>query len=309
MGLAACARAAIVYVNGPSFQVPAMNATQGVALDSHGIPDFTFWSSGPVTTTDLPSSGMGWPFDISATGTNQFLVNDYALTQPFSSWIDSAPPHGCAWSAPGGTGLLTAHWQTKNGQTTTARWSGTLGTVGAGYLGVRFYKADGLHYGWIRARLPSPTPDPQGFPQLAPSVVDWAYETRANTPLQAGAIGSSSESMQFVLDFQSNLAKPSPIRQGSSGTFILTGDELRCEVSLAGSFSSVAIHDAPPDHGNRKPVFDMGQPLVAGPNLTVFFTEVLISHPQKAHLLHEAFYLTADGKLIGRIVPVSMTGK
>jgi hypothetical protein len=50
---------------------------------------------------------------------------------------------------------------------------GPIGEQGSGYLGVRFYTVDGDHYGWVYV---------QGW-----SVVDWAYETRPNQPIRAGA--------------------------------------------------------------------------------------------------------------------------
>ena len=68
----------------------------------------------------------------------------------------------------------------------TSGWSGPFIVPGGGYLGVRFYAADGLHYGWIHALLAVPEGDTNSL-DGTPLITDWAFETRPNTAIIAGA--------------------------------------------------------------------------------------------------------------------------
>jgi hypothetical protein len=72
----------------------------------------------------------------------------------------------------------------------TAGWGGPVTPPGRAFLGVRFYSTDGLHYGWIQAQLPAPITLTNGIGTLdgPPVILDWAYETRPNASILAGAV-------------------------------------------------------------------------------------------------------------------------
>lgn len=61
-------------------------------------------------------------------------------------------------------------------------WPGFSGKPPEAYLGVRFLSNGAVHYGWIRFVVPQTNP-PSTFPVIA----DWAYESRPNTAIRAGA--------------------------------------------------------------------------------------------------------------------------
>lgn len=319
-GLVATAsgQSAIAYFSGPSFQVPPSYNIQGIDFESHSTPDFVFWWNGMLCTDDIPTSGCGWPFFVATMGTNELLVSGYiALAQPFDTGIVSNAPPGAGWSmAPSGVSL--ADWwysrngRVVNGQLVHAGWDGTLGTFGIGYLGVRFYSANGLHYGWIRVRLPAVVKGSGGtLFEDAPVVVDWAYETRPNTPIRAGSIGSDSGSLQFCVEFRNRHGARHCSKHASSlGTFILTGNLLRGELSLAGAFSSADIIGPPSFHPKTTVVGSLGPPLVSSPGHTAFLGEVTLSPAQVAELRHGAFSVSVDGgDLRGEIVPVHRMGE
>jgi hypothetical protein len=314
-GLVATAsgQSTIAYFNGPSFQVPPFYGSQGVDLDRDGTPDFAFWSSGMVCTADIPISGCGWPFFIAAAGTNELLVSgSLALVQSFDTDIVRNTPPGAGWSV-ATSGILRADWwysrqgRIVNGQIAHSGWDGTLGTLGVGYLGVRFYTTHGLHYGWIRVRMPTAVNGSGGaLFEVAPVVVDWAYETRPNTPIRAGAIGSDSGSLQFRVEFRNRHgARHDSDHRSSLGTFILTGNSLRGELSLAGAFSSADIFGPLSLHPKTSLVASLGQPLVSSPDHTAFFGEATLSPVQVVQLRHGAFSVSVDcDDLLGQIVPV-----
>jgi len=56
-----------------------------------------------------------------------------------------------------------------------------LGTMGRGYMAIRFSTSDGIHYGWLQLSIPD-----EIIP--FPAVVDWAYESVPGTQLAAGVV-------------------------------------------------------------------------------------------------------------------------
>lgn len=72
------------------------------------------------------------------------------------------------------------YWSEFNGQNNTSQTWYAL-PAESPYLPVQFQLDDGLHYGWVRFVTDSIF----GFQ-------DWAYETRANTPILAGAVPEPS---------------------------------------------------------------------------------------------------------------------
>ena len=305
---ATSAQCAIVYSPGPATQSPPLQypPSQNVDLDGDGLADFSFWSSGAIVTHDIPSSGGLWPYYVGAAGTNQMLIVGYdAFLQPFGAEIGSNAPPAAIWGTPWFGAGLAAYWWSLygreiDGQLVYSGWGGALGDLGVAYLGVYFYAADGPHYGWVRVRLPSPG----GSLFDAPAVVDWAYDTRPDTPIRAGDIGSAGESVQFTVEWSTAPRSRDPGQDVSSGSFILTGNTLRGELSLAGQFSGAQVI-GPGNQGKKAdPVLDFGQPLVASTSHTAFFREATLTHSQIVKLLHGKYCVTVDnGALTGQILP------
>lgn len=298
---ATSARCAIVYSPGPTSPPPPflIPVSQNVDLDSDGADDFIFPVGPMIGTTDVPMSGSWMPFHVQAAGINEFLVSGYySSVQSFGAWVGGDPPPDAVWSTPGAGALLTDQWWSLygrdiGGQLVHFGWGGPLAVSGVGYLGIRFYQPDGLHYGWIRVLLSSPM------------VLDWAYETRPDKPIRAGDIDSARESVQFTVEFLTPHPRPRhPAQVVGSGSLILTGNTLRGELSLAGQFSSAQILD--PNH--RRPtdrlVSDFGQPLVSTTDHTAFFHDATLIRSQVNQLLHGEYYVSIDnGALAARILP------
>jgi len=109
-------------------------------------------------------------FYITALRTNEVLVqtNFAAALSEGSLIVPDSAPNDFWWARQ--VSLVTHCWSPANG---TSRVIDPLATMTQGYIGIRFWNADGIHYGWIRIR------------EMV--VLDWAYETRAGTPIKAGA--------------------------------------------------------------------------------------------------------------------------
>lgn len=295
------ARCAIVYSPGPASPPPPflISFSQNVDLDSDGVDDFVFPIGPTLGTADVPMSGSWTPFHVQAAGTNEFLVSGYySSVQSFGAWIGGDPPSGAAWSTPGASALLTDQWwrlygRDIGGQLVHSGWNGPLAVSGVGYLGVRFYQPDGLHYGWIRALLNSPM------------VVDWAYETRPDKPIRAGDIDSRRDSVQFTVEFLTTHPRPRhPAQVVGTGSFILTGDTLRGELTLAGQFSSAQILDPNHPRGKGHLVSDFGQPIVSTASHTAFFHDTTLTRSQVVQLFHGVYSVSIDnGALTARILP------
>ncbi len=305
---ATSAHCAIVYSPGPASQSPPLRypPSQDVDLDGDGLADFSLWSYGVICTDDYPSSFCSWPYYVGAVGTNQILLSGYHLIlQSFGADIGSHAPPGTAWATPQFGAWLAASWWSLygneiDGQLVYSGWRGPLGDLGVAYMAVRFYAADGSHYGWIRVRLPSPS----GFLFDAPVVVDWAYETCPDRPIRAGDIGSAGESVQFTVEWSSprhGSGRATP--EVGTGSFILTGNRLRGELSLAGQFSSAHIVGPGNPRQRAEPLSDFGQPLVANASRSAFFSEVILTSSQVKHLLRGQYCVTVDdGVLTGQIL-------
>ena len=177
----------IAYFNGPAFQLPGIDGyNNGIDFDCDNTFDFTFSASGMLCTDDIPSSFCSQSFYISAAGTNALLWQSNQILMPAGNLIGSATSSNVVWGNPGQGGLLTS--LISSPRYGTSEWTPPLGTLTNGYLGIRFYAADGLHYGWIHARLPNQNPGSDGFPlEYSPVILDWAYETRVGAAIVAGA--------------------------------------------------------------------------------------------------------------------------
>ena len=173
--LCSWSQSTIAYSAGPAFQTPAGFLPVSFDLDQDGSADFGFMDSGTLCTTDVPCSLCTLSFDVLILGTNGLLVQgSYAAILPAGEWIGPVTSSNGVWSSAGNSTLLSLWWSERYG---TSGSTGPLATMGEGFLGARFYGADGLHYGWVHVRLAL----------VAPVVVDWAYETRPGVPIQAGA--------------------------------------------------------------------------------------------------------------------------
>jgi len=282
----------IVYSSGPSFPFPAFEENGGapVDLNGDGFVDVLFASGFTVCTTDIPVSGCTLPYSAWAEGTNGILRRlSQAVFLQFGELIGSVTPTNSTWTST--DPYLTVanfHFSPRYG---TRGWSGPLHPTAIGYLGVRFYARDGLHYGWVRVRETSATLN-------TPMVVDWAYETRTNSPIRAGDIGSGGMSQQFTVKFPG---------AGNIGTMILTGEHLRSELTLNDSFTLANVGGPAPVHARAKPVASFS-PLAerefATGDYTAFFGETFLTQAQIRQLLRGANYVSLDdGALVGLIAP------
>jgi hypothetical protein len=177
----------IVYFTGPAFQLPGIEGyANGIDFDGDNAFDFNFSASGMICTMDIPSSGCYQSFYVSAAGTNALLWQNNQILMSAGNLIGSATSSNVVWGNPGQGGLLTSF--TFSPRYGTSGWTPPLGTLTNGYLGIRFYAADGLHYGWIQAGLPIQNLGTSGFALVSsPVILDWAYETRVDTAIVAGA--------------------------------------------------------------------------------------------------------------------------
>ena len=278
--------AQVTYSSGPSqhfFYEPAEASDGSLDLNRDGLPDFSFHLPYFLCTADVPTSACTGPYQVLPLGTNAVLSQGHLATiLGFGAQIgeNSLP----SWRLQNPAQVVTHYFSERyrsNGL------FGPLAEVGVGYLGVRFYAADGVHYGWVRLRL-------------APfvSVVDWAYEQQPNVPICAGTIGSFSESLQFSVNFRGANGPP----PGSIGSFILTGNTLRGELTLAGLFSSAHIAGPAPARAQAKPWTSLGDPLVARSNFTSFLGDTTLSEGQIRQLLRGAMYVSLDGgRAVGQI--------
>jgi len=192
------AQSTISYFNGPSFGFASdYEAGSPFDLDQNGVTDFTF-SSGPFLTTGDPNSGVG-SYTIASLNGNSILCAGWhvAVVAP-GALIDANPSSNNAWTNIQGATLDTFGFNgeqvffTSAGMVTnppTTGWSGPATPPGGAFLGLRFYAADGLHYGWVHAQLPAPLTVTNGIGTLdgPPTILDWAFETRPDTAIVAGA--------------------------------------------------------------------------------------------------------------------------
>ena len=164
------AQSTIVYSPGPDFWIPqAYEPSAKLDMNQDGAIDFTFSQGFWIASHDYPSSSgiqdiyVGLP-------TSNYILNQGTFVASVSSgeWIGLSPPVDMAWSTHT-YAYLFAYWF-RDGSSGVY---GPIGQQGQGYLGVRFNSGNDIHYGWIFV---------QGL-----SIVDWAYESRPNQPIRAGA--------------------------------------------------------------------------------------------------------------------------
>jgi hypothetical protein len=191
------AQSTIAYFNGPFF---CFNYPDGTSFDfdQNGVADFVFLN-GPSLTTGDPNSGYT-PYTIAPLGSNSILcVGQQVAVVASGTVINANPPGNNVWTNISGATLDTFGFNgqqvffTSSGVVTNppmAGWNGPVTPPGGAFLGMRFYAADGLHYGWIHAQLPAPVIVTNGVGALdgPPVILDWAFETRPDTGIVAGAM-------------------------------------------------------------------------------------------------------------------------
>ena len=302
------AQSRVLYVNGPSFQVPGDYFPHMIDFNGDGRADCSFGAYGPICTMDVPSSLCDWLFNASAAQTSELLVSGSSVSlQSLGGVVGSDAPPGSNWGSPGQGGVLMDwFWSERFG---TSGQSGPVAALGVGYLGLQFNADDGSHFGWVRVRLPLNTTGTNGFPlELVPVVVDWAFETQTNTPIRAGNIGADGDSLQFKVEFFENGQKRDGAHHLSgSGSVILTEGKLCCELHLSGNYPNAEIQGPanPHSHGKAKPVWIFGPPLVQGTNHTAFFGEAQLSRDQLRQFARGQLYFSiGNGTVIGRISPL-----
>lgn len=232
MGLGYCgiahAQSSIAYFNGPAFGFTSWDeAGAPLDLDKDGVPDFAF-VGGPGLTTGDPNSGY-IPYSVTALGTNGFLIANGRMgvvaagtliggvAASNTAWTNAQSATLVAFGFNGGGQVIFSSSGTITNPATEG-WGGPVTPPGGAFLGVRFYSADGLHYGWIRAQLPAPITLTNNIGTLEgpPVILDWAYETRPNASIIAGATPISvplaapkiveTEAIQLIWPSQTNLA-------------------------------------------------------------------------------------------------------
>ena len=193
LGLASAswAQSTVVYFDGPAFAFPSDYSVVNLDIDHDGVADFSV-SCGPYISTD-GIGGATAPYFISSLSSNSILCRGgNAVVFPSGALIGSTNASNGVWTTTDGATVVTAFFTTGGTIFTSegivvipssSGWGGPLSGLGEGYLGVRFQAADGTHYGWIRARLPGSS----AF-EGAPLIVDWAYESRPDTVIAAGAL-------------------------------------------------------------------------------------------------------------------------
>lgn len=287
-------QASIVYFSGPAFTFQSVEnepPASALDLDQDGSVDFIFQFGYFICTADVPTSGCSAPFYVMPSGTNAMLSRfSQATVLPSGASIGQAAPTNAAWTRPDQVATVESYFISQ--RYATRGYAGALTDKGVGYLGVRFYAADGLHYGWVRVV--------RAGPDFGPTVVDWAYETRTDTAVAAGLVDSNSGSRQFVVDFQQ--ANGPADEPGGIGSLILTGSRLRCEITLAGAFGSAELDRVGPARSHSRPLASLGPPLVVKTNYTAFFRDVPFSKGDLTHLVRGGVEVTIDGGVLtGRI--------
>jgi hypothetical protein len=175
---------------------------RGWDLDDDGAEDFLGFGT---------IYGDGWcdssSYMLIGTGTNQLLLwgtSDVALI-PEETLVGGDPPANSSWGNydQWGWGNMLTRLDSCRGPEgwvpNTDAWIGNFSTQCIGFIGLRFYQTDGLHYGWARVRALT-FRDLNSF-VLAdglytenPVILDWAYESHPNIPIMAGDKGSFTSS-------------------------------------------------------------------------------------------------------------------
>jgi hypothetical protein len=168
------AQSTVVYRQGP---VTLDQSSADLDLNLDGAPDFRF-SAG--TLAGLPSPGLpstSTPY----LDTFAFNRNDYLMSSEGRIVLKQA---GVTFGPQTASGESWGHRDSESQAIVYASggtWPAFSGQPPEAFLGVRFQSNGVAHYGWIRFVLSAT--NAAAFPVIA----DWAYESRTNTAIRAGA--------------------------------------------------------------------------------------------------------------------------
>ena len=187
---------------GGSLILPGGTATD-IDLDGDGRAELSFSASflatpgNPSFHTDTFSVSPATHASVPLGGENSRLVSAGTMIGPSLSPVWSGAPS--AWplltlSYITPTPLPDPEYPNSGGGLSNPQAAGLLAEAGGlAFLGAQWQMTDGLHYGWVRLSSDSmPHPEVPDLIYMGPLVVDWAYETRPNTPILAGAVPEPS---------------------------------------------------------------------------------------------------------------------
>ncbi len=159
---------------------------QFVDVNQDGTVDFTLESRW-VTTLDIPPSFMSYSFGIRPGQDNYVLGSGSTATVLSQGETISPVPIGSTnWQHPKYGSVGVCGWSADLRNETWSGWLGPMAGLDEVFVGLRFSAADGDHFGWARVRLNSS--DTLRTAQL----VDYAYDTRPNAQILAGAVPEPS---------------------------------------------------------------------------------------------------------------------
>src|SRR5882724_11742965 len=149
------AQSSIAYFNGPAFGFgDPYGDGAPLDLDQDGLPDFNFLA-GPSYTTGFGNGTTG--YEVAPFNTNNFLrTAGRVAVVPVGTVIGDTAASNTVWTNLRYSTLMIfgfnsgGQFFSSNGIETypsTEGWGGPVTPPGEAFLGVRFYSADGLHYG------------------------------------------------------------------------------------------------------------------------------------------------------------------
>jgi PEP-CTERM motif len=169
LALAPEAEAAVIYSGLQNISLTP-NATTNLDLDGNAVNDFvaqmrSFGSS----TASARLFRAGANAVVSNPGSVRRLSSG-ATIGAGQTFAFGGTLHGIYYGSPYGT------------------WPGGFPAATTGFAGVRFDRGGATHYGWIRIQIQN---DASGLPTQM-TVVDWAWESAADTAIQAGVVPEPS---------------------------------------------------------------------------------------------------------------------
>ena len=162
----------IVHVTAPEEFGTFQGGSLPVDLNGDGTPDFTFVATRGDFSVDGTSSNA-----VVALPAGGLDLGGWAVPTRDGATLQAQLPDGLIWYA-----TLHTQYGSLPALLTSCMDVGCIGffTGESAYMGVRFQAADGTHYGWMFLDLP--------FVGINGGYIrEWAYETRPNTPIKAGA--------------------------------------------------------------------------------------------------------------------------
>jgi hypothetical protein len=160
--------------------------TLPVDLNGDGVTDFTFVSTRRDFTVDTPSLSA-----VIAVPEGGLDLGTFVVPLDPGYMVGAQTSGGLIWSQ-----TLKTQYGDVRPLLTSSMDVGSIGlfTGQNAYMGVRFQAADGVHYGWMRLDLP--------FVGVNGGYIrEWAYDTRVNAPIFAGAVPEPSACALFGFGF------------------------------------------------------------------------------------------------------------